>query len=173
MAGFPINRAPVLTLWAAVVAQRLGFGRDEALTLGRAVAGLTAYRKGVRLGLFEPTPKEVREKREKLKPGARLTIALLGCPVEVVHTAGGIRALAKGKPDTPAAVERYLAAKFGDHLDAARKAMTALARSRTPAQLAREGFRLYEQFRPSIPAGEAGWGAKGMLDLAKIRALAR
>ena len=33
-----INRAPVLTLWAAVVAQRLGFERDEGLTLGRAVA---------------------------------------------------------------------------------------------------------------------------------------
>jgi hypothetical protein len=28
------NRAPVLTLWAAVVVERLGFGHDEALTLG-------------------------------------------------------------------------------------------------------------------------------------------
>jgi hypothetical protein len=37
-----INHAPVLTLWAAVVAERLGFSRDEALTLGRAVAGLNA-----------------------------------------------------------------------------------------------------------------------------------
>lgn len=34
-----INRAPVLTLWAAVVAERLGFDRNEALTLGKAVAG--------------------------------------------------------------------------------------------------------------------------------------
>jgi len=41
-----INRAPVLTLWAAVVAERLGFDRDEALTLGRAVAGLNTYAKG-------------------------------------------------------------------------------------------------------------------------------
>jgi hypothetical protein len=32
-----INRAPVLTLWATVVAGRLGFERDEALTLGRAI----------------------------------------------------------------------------------------------------------------------------------------
>jgi len=32
-----INRAPVLTLWAAVVAQRLGFDEDEALTLGNGV----------------------------------------------------------------------------------------------------------------------------------------
>src|SRR5215207_4660316 len=34
-----INRAPVLTLSAAVVAERLGFDRDTALTLGQAVAG--------------------------------------------------------------------------------------------------------------------------------------
>ena len=39
-----INRAPVLTPWAAVVAERLGFDRDEALTLGRAVAGYRADR---------------------------------------------------------------------------------------------------------------------------------
>ncbi len=56
-----INRAPVLTLWEAVVAERLGFNRKEALTLGRAVAGLNAYSKGVRRGLFQPAPREVRE----------------------------------------------------------------------------------------------------------------
>ncbi len=38
-----INRAPVFTLWAAIVAERLGFDKNEALTLGRAVAGLNAY----------------------------------------------------------------------------------------------------------------------------------
>ena len=42
-----INRAPVLTLWAAVVAERLGFDRPTALTLGQAVAGSSAYAKGV------------------------------------------------------------------------------------------------------------------------------
>ena len=41
-----INRAPVLTLWAAVVAERLGFDRATALTLGQAVAGLSAHAKG-------------------------------------------------------------------------------------------------------------------------------
>ncbi len=38
-----VNRAPVLTLWAAVVAERLGsHTADTALTLGRAVAGSVA-----------------------------------------------------------------------------------------------------------------------------------
>lgn len=32
-AAIMVNCAPVLTLYAAVVAERLGFDRDEALTL--------------------------------------------------------------------------------------------------------------------------------------------
>jgi hypothetical protein len=49
-----INRAPVLPLWAAVVAQRLGFDEDESLTLGKALAGLNAQTKGRSLGIFRP-----------------------------------------------------------------------------------------------------------------------
>jgi hypothetical protein len=59
-----INRAPVLTLWAAVVAERLGFKPDEALSLGKALAGLNAQSKGQRLGIFKPTPKELKKVRE-------------------------------------------------------------------------------------------------------------
>ena len=61
----------MLTLWAAVVAEVLGFEHDEALTLGRAVAGLNAYSKGVSLGLFQPTPREVKELAEKPTPCTR------------------------------------------------------------------------------------------------------
>jgi hypothetical protein len=60
-----INRAPVLTLWAAVVAERLGFDREEALTLGKAVAGLTAQSTGQQLGILTPSPVEVLRKREE------------------------------------------------------------------------------------------------------------
>ena len=59
-----INRAPVLTLWAAVIAERLGFKHDEALSLGKALAGLNAQSKGQRLGIFKPTPKELKKVRE-------------------------------------------------------------------------------------------------------------
>jgi hypothetical protein len=44
-----------------------------------------------------------------------------------------------------------------------------LAAAHEPADLYRRGFRLYERFRPEIPAGEAGWGAKGELVLVKVR----
>jgi hypothetical protein len=57
-----INRAPALRLWAAIVAERLGFDWGEALTLGQAAAGLNAHAKGVRLGLFESIPVAERER---------------------------------------------------------------------------------------------------------------
>ena len=167
-----INRAPVLTLWAAVVAERLGFDHEEALTLGRAVAGLNAYSKGVALGLFTPAPKDVREKKNKLRPKETITVDLLQRAVPAVHTKDGLRALAKDKPDDPKAVERYLASKFGDALKDVRAAMQALARSCTPVKLGVEAYQLYEQFRPSVPPGTRGWGAKGTLDLEAIRRLA-
>ena len=75
-----INRAPVLTLWAAVVAQRLGFDEDEALTLGKAVAGLNAQAKGRRLGIFKPHEEKPKKAREK-EPGERFLIEVLGRPV--------------------------------------------------------------------------------------------
>src|SRR4051794_25697170 len=166
-----INLAPVLTLWAAVVAERLGFDRDTALTLGQAVAGLSAYAKGVSLGILEPRPELVREQGDRLSEGERLHVDLLGRAVPVVRTPDGLRAMNKGKPGNPARIETYLAGKFGDQLDKATQAMARLAAAYEPGELHRRGFRLYEQFRPGVPAGESGWGAKGELDLAKVRAL--
>jgi hypothetical protein len=169
-----INRAPVLTLWASVVAERLGFERDEALTLGKAVAGLTAQSKGQRLGIFTPSPADVRRKRaERAKAAGVFPVALLGRAVPVLHTDEGLRAVGKDqKPVAPEGVEKYLASKFGESLPAVRAAMEKLAKSREPAVLADEAFHLYERFRPSVPAGESGWGAKGTLSLKTIQGLA-
>src|ERR1700675_1438421 len=91
-----INRAPVLTLWAAVVAEHLGFDHAEALTLGRAVAGLNAYAKGVKLGIYEPAPATVKKQRKELEDGARVIVSLLHRAVPVARTPDGMRALAKG-----------------------------------------------------------------------------
>ena len=167
-----INRAPVLTLWAAVVAECLGFRHDEALTLGRAVAGLNAFSKGVSLGLFQPSAKTVDEHRKKARHGETLSIELIHRAVPVMHTPEGLRALSKDRPVTPESVERYLQNKFGDAMDDAKAAMTQLARSRRPGELAAQGYELYEEFRPAIPAGVRGWGAKGDLDLRVVRKLA-
>jgi hypothetical protein len=167
-----VNRAPVLTLWGAVVAERLGYDRATALTLGRAVAGLNAQAKGRRLGVFdepargatEPRAARGARRRERLVP-------LLGRSVPAVDTARGLRAAEGGRPVSPTSVERYLRGKFGKALPAVRAAMKALAAAYEPARLEGVGFALYERFRPDIPAGVRGWGAKGVLDLELVRSL--
>lgn len=168
-----INRAPVLTLWATVVAERRGAPRAAALTLGQTLAGLTAHSKGVHLGLYRsgdkaptppPAPAGVRQVHD---------VVLLGRRIRVAETANGLRALAKGAVVNPATVERYLASRFGESLEPVRTAMEQLAATRSPDELEAQGFQLYEWFRPEVPAGERGWGAKGVLDVARIRALAR
>jgi hypothetical protein len=168
-----VNRAPVLTLWAAVVAERLGFDWQEALTLGRAVAGLNAYAKGKALGLFKPTPKDIKQKRQVLRGEEVLTVDLLHRAVPVRQTAEGLRALSKERLIDPDSVQRYLESKFGDALEESYRAMRLLAQSRSPAELADEAYQLYEQFRPAIPPGRKGWGAVGELKLEEIRQLAK
>jgi len=167
-----INRAPVLTLWAAVVAEQLGFDWDEALTLGRAVAGLNACSKGVSLGLFQPTPKEVKEQWRKMRAEEAVSVDLLHRAVPARQTPDGLRALTTDRPINPESVQRYLESKFGEALGDAEAAMSQLARSMPLSELAVRGNELYEAFRPEIPPGKKGWGAAGRLDLDRIRAMA-
>jgi hypothetical protein len=162
-----INRAPVLTLWAAIVAERLGFDREEALSLGRAVAGLNAQSKGRRLGVFKPHEEQAQKTRDR-GDGERFHVEVCGRDVPAVVTAGGVRAVTRGKAGDPDDVEEYLEDKFGDDLKAVRAAMMRLAKCYSPAELAVQAYPLYEQFRPAIPAGKPGWGAKGTLDLGQI-----
>jgi hypothetical protein len=167
-----INRAPVLTLWAAVVAERLGYDQDAALTLGKAVAGLNAQSKGRRLGMFQEPKDAQADKEEKARrPKETSTVSLLHRRVPVIRTDQGVRATVKGQPIDPASVRRYVAQKFGHELADVQAAMEALAKAYPPAQLATQAYALYEQFRPNVPEGTRGWGAAGQLDLDRVRSL--
>ncbi len=170
-----VNRAPVLTLWATVVAERLGHDRDEAMTLGRAVAGLNAQSKGRRLGIFEePREEERGEKKPKTQRASKqVMVPLLGRSVPAVRTSQGVRALSKDQPIDPASVDRYLKQKFGESLPDVREAMETLAKAYPTDVLAKRAYDLYEQFRPAVPAGKSGWGAAGELDLGQIRSMAK
>jgi hypothetical protein len=172
MRSISINRAPVLTLWAAMVAERLGFDHGEALSLGRAVAGLNAQSKGRRLGIFKPHEEKTKKARE-MQPGEKFLVEVCGCTDPATNAIEGIRAVAAGKPIDPGGVERYLEGKFGDDLGAVRAAMRKLAKAHMPQELAHDAFLLYVRFRPAIPEGVKGWGAKGELDLGLIGRLAR
>src|SRR4051794_19846046 len=86
--GIRINRAPVLTLWAAVVAERLGYGADAAITLGRAVAGRSARAKARAIGIeAEHEPEDMRRvaRREEARRAraALRAVHLLGRDIAV------------------------------------------------------------------------------------------
>ncbi len=87
-----VNRAPVLTLWAAIVAERLGHPPDTALSLASYVAGTGARVKARRLGIAEGGD-DARTKAEGLATRKRETIRLLGCD---------------GKPQFSAPVRAYV-----------------------------------------------------------------
>jgi hypothetical protein len=168
-----INRAPVLTLWAAVVAERLGYSRETALTLGKAVAGLNAQSKGRRLGIYEEKTEEEKEaEREQEEPLDLEFVELLGRSVPALRTPQGLRAAIKGEEIHAASVQKYLQQKFKGDLDDTRTAMEKLAHAYAARELEPRAFGLYEKFRPKIPEGAAGWGAMGELDLDYIVALA-
>lgn len=175
-----VNRAPVLTLWAAVVAERLGYDPSASLTIGRALAGMNAQAKGRRLGIYhekevdEEPPSTPGASRAEVRRAAQIKfVDLMGREVPTMRTPEGVRAAIDGKPIDPESVERYLIKKFGDHLDDVRRELAALARAYSPEELAQEAFPLYEKFRPSVPRGEKGWGAKGPFDLEAVKVLAR
>jgi len=166
-----VNRAPVLTLWASTVAERLGFDHAAAMSLGKALAGINAQTKGQRLGIYKPAEKPEKAPPRKARVGEEFWVELMGRPIPVVQTDRGVRAVAGDRTLEPDAVVRYLEGKFGEALESVSRAMEALAKSHQPAELAVKAFTLYEHFRPEIPEGVRGWGAKGELNLDKIREL--
>jgi hypothetical protein len=170
-----VNRAPVLTLWAAVVAERLGHPPETALALGRFVAGASARAKVRRLGLAEEEQDAAERRARAAEPRPRReTVPLLGRAVPVTRAGDGTLQLEDGgKPASARSARAYLARAFGDRLAEVRAAMEGLAASLPPEELNRVGFRLYERFRPEVPEGAQGWGAKGELRLERIRGAAR
>jgi hypothetical protein len=161
-----VNRAPVLTLWAAVVAGRLGHPPETALSLASHVAGTAARAKARRLGLAEDA-----EHGETAALRRRETTRLLSKDVPLAHDADGqvLADAGGGKPAPAAPIEAYVSRAFGKHLPEVGAAMEELAAGYEPEELNRIGFRLYERFRPEVPTDVSGWGVRGELDLQAIR----
>jgi hypothetical protein len=72
------------------------------------------------------------------------------------------------RPTDPATVERYLGKAFDEHLSTVSAAMEARADRYEPVELNRISFRLYEAFRPDVPPGNEGWGAKAVPEIGTI-----
>mmetsp|Transcript_4553 Transcript_4553/g.10723 ORF Transcript_4553/g.10723 Transcript_4553/m.10723 type:complete len:251 (-) Transcript_4553:94-846(-) len=168
-----INRAPVLTLWAAVVAEGLGHTEASALTFGKAVAQLAAIGKGRGLGLMGPPQSGKSGGDRNGLPGKQRIVPLCGMNIAVVKTPQGLRAQAQGTPLDPYKVSLYLTKAFGESLPAVHEAFRELASSLSKSELRDSAFSVYEKIRPSVDKGVAGWGQKGTLDLRRVLNMAR
>jgi hypothetical protein len=167
-----INRAPVLTLWIAVVARRTGHPWDSALTIGKMFAGLNAQAKGRALGIFTQRAGPPGAPPKKAGLGEEYWIHVAGRAIPMKSLGEGPRAVVKDKPIDPESVTTYLARAFGDALEPVKEAMEQLADSYGDADIESVAFALYEKFRPKIESGQRGWGQKGTLDLVLIRRMA-
>src|ERR1017187_6985884 len=85
--------------------------RAEALSLGKALAGLNAQSKGRRLGILKPSPKELRKVREQER-GEEFWVDLLGRALPAANSDQGVSPVIKSKPIEPQGVERYLESTF-------------------------------------------------------------
>ena len=160
-----INRAPVLQLWSACVAQFLHpeLGWDTCLSIGGAVSSLCAISKGRAIGMIEPKEADGDHQTKKQQNGERVEVMGFG-----LHIKDG-NALISGKPKP--VKEDTLRNKFGSEeydasLVAFQKALSTWKGKED--ELDKKAFHMYERFRPNVSGGQKGWGRKGKLDLTEV-----
>ena len=129
-----INRSPVLTLWASIVAQKLfGLTWEESLSMGSAYAEMLARAKGTSLGIYSEQEHYLKaEETASTNPDSDIrTYALMDQTLRVKDTPVGLRAILPnpkkhGDPDDndedndleqdPHKTWNHLQKKFGDAL---------------------------------------------------------
>ncbi|GAA5959846.1 hypothetical protein JCM8115_004877 [Rhodotorula mucilaginosa] len=159
-----VNRAPVMTAWACVVAERLGFKRQEALSIAHVFTDMNAASKGVSLGIYGP-------EANKIEVGpSQPFVDILGRKVPVLSTQNGEwRAISKGHVADPSKAFAYMRGAFRQQLGAVIGSMRLLAASFPQHELNAKGYGLYLEFRPDVD----GWGKKAELKMSTILDLRR
>ncbi|SMY25818.1 unnamed protein product [Zymoseptoria tritici ST99CH_1A5] len=171
-----INRAPVLELWASSVAHVLhpSLSWSTCLSIGGAISTITAISKGRSIGKIQkPDPDEAAEKKQKRqKSDAKLEdVDVMGFNL---HLDKDGQAMVGEKPKK--SDEEALKKKYGpDSYEKAKAAFEEALKSwkGKEDELNGRAFHMYEDFRPSVAAGQSGWGRKGVLDLERVKNVVR
>ncbi|KAH7887672.1 hypothetical protein F5I97DRAFT_1935756 [Phlebopus sp. FC_14] len=159
-----INRAPLMTAWATIVAERQGFEREEALSIASVYTEMNAVSKGVSLGLID----EGRKKEiEPIPGGQQPYVDLMGRRPLYQSQSSKWRALIGATPALPSAAFSYISRSFRQTTPHVMGALRLLAASFTPQELNDKGFSLYADFRPSVD----GWGRRGEVRCERILSL--
>jgi len=160
-----VNRAPVMMAWACVVAERLGFSREEALSIASVYTEMNAISKGVSLGIYDK--KRQTDLKAAHAGGAQPYVDLLGRRVPLYRSLSGAwRAFTAEDSGggscgaTPGAAYSYITRALRQTAPAVLGAMHLLAESYSdPMELNRVGFALYADFRPEVTR----WGERSEL----------
>ncbi|KAF8591593.1 hypothetical protein K439DRAFT_1380652, partial [Ramaria rubella] len=162
-----VNRAPIMTAWATVVAERMGFKREEALSIASVYTEVNATSKGVKLGKLEERNLNGLEASEG---GGQPYINFMGRRLPVFSTQSSQwRALLKGEPVSPSSAFKYITSSLRQTTGHIMGAMRLLAETYTPKELNNVAFGLYAEFRPQVE----GWGKKGEVRCETILAARR
>ncbi|KAF8450590.1 hypothetical protein L210DRAFT_3469664 [Boletus edulis BED1] len=159
------NRAPLMTAWATIVAERLGFEREEALSIGSVYTEMNAVAKGVSLGIVD------RSRQKEMDPisgGQQPYVDLMGKRRPLYKTQSSKwRALVSGSPAIPSTAFSYISRAFRQTTPYIVGALRLLAASYSPQELNKVGFSLYAEFRPIVD----GWGKRGEVRCERILSL--
>ncbi|GAB1741485.1 hypothetical protein NU219Hw_g6715t1 [Hortaea werneckii] len=168
-----INRAPVLELWASCVTNFMypSIPWETCLSVGSAISTITAVAKGRSIGTIEkPGPDEAenrrRERQRKAETQHSEDLEVMGFHLRLEDG----KALVGDKPKP--GNEGALSQKFGQaQYERAKEAFQdALGPWKgRESELDREAFKMYEEFRPTVPPGQMGWGRKGRLNLENVK----
>ncbi|KAH9844273.1 uncharacterized protein C8Q71DRAFT_793820 [Rhodofomes roseus] len=159
-----VNRAPIMMAWAFVVAERLGFQREEALSIASVYTEMNAITKGVSLGIFD---KDKGKGVEAAQGGSQPYVDLMGRRPLYQTANGSWRALSSGTPVAPSSAFSYITRALRQTAPFVLGALRLLANSYAPAELTRTGFALYADFRPDVQ----GWGGRAEVRCATILGL--
>lgn len=165
-----VNRAPLMMAWAIAVAERLGFRREEALSIASVYTEMNAVTKGVSLGIYE-SGKE--RGMEAIKGGSQSYIEFMGRRIPLYQTqTQQWRALSNGSPIKPSSAFSYISRAFRQTTPYIIGALKLLADSFSAEEVNSLAWSLYAEFRPPVDQ----WGARSevhcstILDLRKKNA---
>ncbi|KZT20375.1 hypothetical protein NEOLEDRAFT_1075772 [Neolentinus lepideus HHB14362 ss-1] len=150
-----INRAPIMMAWATVVAERIGFKREEALSIASVYTEMNAITKGVSIGIYKESKKG--EVPEPDKGGSQPYVDLMGRSPLYQTASNNWLGMAANKPISPSSAYSYITRALRQTAPYVLGAMRLLAESYEPIELNRKGFGLYCEFRPEV----GKWGERG------------
>ncbi|KAJ9120328.1 hypothetical protein QFC24_005282 [Naganishia onofrii] len=186
------NRAPCMTAWAYIIAEKMGFDRLEALSLASTFTSVTSTRHALALGNIY-TPEQTRDaqlemdelpqpsgsgKRGRFSDGgtggteegeqtgghSQPWVSIMKRSPVIQRGDGTWRGVLKGMPVEPYRAHSYISKNFSQATPYVIGALRILAQSYTVEQLQEQGYGMYVSFRPDV----AGWGDRAVLYCSNI-----